>query len=155
MPTARTEVVDALQASVRLHLQAIEFYSGVVAHVERWGYPKLADRYWDDANEERRHLAKCVARLEYFDVAPAYDHKPPAWPRHDYAGILSAAMQLEVSAAMVERGNVLTCRSVGDEQSAMMFADLLNGSEDAIAKIEAAQVVIGEIGLDNYLSTFV
>lgn len=155
MPVARTEVVDALQASVRLHLLAVEFYSGLAGHLERWGYPKLADRYRDDAQEERGHLAECVARLEYFDVAPAYDHKLPAWPRHDYAGILMAAMALERQAADAERQAVLLCRNVGDEQSALVFAKLLDGSEDAIAKIEAAQVVIGEIGLDNYLSTFV
>lgn len=155
MPTARTEVVDALQASVRLHLLAIEFYSGIAGHMERWGYPKLADRYRDDADEERGHLSSCVSRLEFFDVASAYDHKLPAWPRHDYAGILTAAMSMERQAADAERQGVLTCRNAGDEQSALVFAKLLDGSEDAIAKIEAAHVVISEIGLDNYLSTFV
>lgn len=154
MPVARTEVVHALLASSRLHLSAIEFYVGVAEHIERWGYPRLADRYRDEAVEERGHLVACLARLEFFDVGAAYDHATPTWPRHDYAGIIQAAYRLERAAADVERDGVLACRAVGDEQSALVFAALLEGSEDALAKLEAAQVVIGEIGLDGYLSTF-
>jgi len=153
MPIASTDVVDALQASCRLHLTAIEHYTGLAAHLERWGY-KLGDRYRDDAKEERGHLRAVMERLEFFDVAPSLDHKLPAWPRHDYTGILAASLLLETAAAAVERANIAVCREAGDEQSALVFVVLLAGSEKSILEIEAAQKVISEIGLDNYLATF-
>lgn len=152
MPTAQQTVIDALQASVRLHMTAIEHYQTLVEHLGRWGYEKLALKYAEDVTEERDHLKKCLDRLEYYDVQPTYEHDAPSWPRHDFEGILSANLALESAAAETERANVLTARSVGDELSALVFASLLEGSEESIRDIEAAQKVIEQIGLDNYLS---
>lgn len=154
MPTASSDVVDALQTSCRLHLTAVEHYAGLADHLARWGYEKLGERYREDAGEERDHLRAVMSRLEYFDVAPSLDHKMPAWPRHDYPGILAASLVLEGSSAAAERANILACRKAGDEQSALVFVELLAGSEASILKIEATQKVIEEIGLDNYLATF-
>lgn len=152
MPVAPNSVIEALQASVSLHLLAIENYQAQAAHFDRWGYSKLAARYAEDVAEEREHLSKCFARLEYYDVQPTCDHEHPDWPRHDFEGILAANLVLESTAADVERTNILACRAVGDEQSALVFVDLLAGSEGSIKEIEAAQKVIDQIGLDNYLA---
>mgnify|MGYP006282419079 CR=1 FL=1 len=152
MPTAEQSVVDALQASVALHLTAVEHYATLAEHLDRWGYSKLGEKYRADADEERGHLKSCVDRLEFYDVAPVLTHPAPSWPRHDYAGILEANLTLERTAATVERSNVVATRAVGDELSALVFADLLSGSEESIQEIEAAQTVIGQIGLDNYLA---
>jgi bacterioferritin (cytochrome b1) len=152
MPAAQSVVIDALQTSVRLHLQAVEHYQTLSEHLGRWGYEKLAHKYAEDVTEERDHLKKCFARLEYYDVQPTYEHSAPEWPRHDFEGILSANMALETASAQAERANILAARSVGDELSALIFADLLEGSEGSIRDIEATQKVIEQIGLDNYLS---
>ena len=152
MPQAPDGVIDALQASVRLHMTAIEHYQSQAEHFDRWGYGKLADKSRGEAEEERRHLHEVQARLEYYDVQPAFDHDQPDWPRHDFEGILAANLSLESNAAEVERANVLVCRAVGDEISAVIFTQLLEGSEEAVAEIEATQRVIEQIGLDNYLA---
>lgn len=151
-PGSAASVEAALQLSVGLHWTAIEQYAAQAAHFERWGYPKLAAEAAEDAAEERGHLAAVLARLEFYDIAPAYDHAKPEWPRHDFEGILAANYALETKAMEVERGNVVTARGSGDEITAGVFASLLAGSEEAVAKIEAARRVIEQIGLDNYLA---
>jgi bacterioferritin len=152
MPQAPEGVIDALQASVRLHMTAIETYQSQAEHFDRWGYGKLADAARGEVEEERRHLHEVQARLEYYDVQPAYDHDQPDWPRHDFEGILAANLSLETAAAETERANVTACRAVGDEISAVIFTQLLEGSEEAIAANEAKQRVIEQIGVDNYLA---
>lgn len=152
MPTADQSVIDALQASVALHLTAVEHYATLATHLDRWGYGKLGDKYRSDAEEERGHLKACVARLEFYDVGAVLTHTAPSWPRHDFVGILEANLQLEQTAATVERSNILASRAVGDELSALVFAELLAGSEESIRDIEAVQAVIGQIGLDNFLA---
>lgn len=152
MPQPPDGVIDALQASVRLHLTAIENYQAQAEHFDRWGYSKLADEYRADAEEERGHLRAVQARLEYYDEQPTYEHDTPDWPRHDYEGVLAANLALETQAAETERANVLAARAAGDELSALIFADLLKGSEASIAEIEAIQRVIEQIGLDNLLA---
>jgi bacterioferritin (cytochrome b1) len=152
MPSAPDGVINALQASVRLHLTAIENYQAQAEHFDRWGYSKLGEKCRGDVSEERDHLKKVMARLEYYDEQPAYDHDEPNWPRHDYEGILSANLELESAAMKVERSNVLVARAAGDELSAEIFAELLEGSEGSVAEIEAIQKVLEQIGVDNYLA---
>lgn len=152
MPSAPDDVILALQKCFSLHLTAIEQYETLSAHFSRWGYPKLAEKYAADVTEEREHLAKLAARLEYFDVAPSYAHTPPEWPRHDFEGILESNLGLEWGASDAERNAVQVCRASGDEISAVMVAEILADSESAVKEIEATQRVIEQIGLDNYLS---
>jgi bacterioferritin len=152
MPSAPEGVINALQASVRLHLTAIENYQAQAEHFGRWGYPKLAEKCRGDVDEERGHLSLVMERLEYYDEQPAYDHDEPNWPRHDYEGILAANLELESTAMKVERANVLVCRAAGDELSAEAFVKLLKGSEDSVSEIEAVQKVLEQIGADNYLA---
>ena len=146
------EIIDALQGSVRLHLTAIENYTAQAAHFGRWGYAKLAERYKADAKEERGHLKLVQDRLEYYDVQPVYDHDEPDWPRHDYEGILAANYVLEVGAADHEKKSILVCRAAGDEQSALVFSELLAGSDASVGEIESDQKVIEQIGLENFLA---
>lgn len=153
MPMPDNSVIEALQRAVSLHLTAIENYQAQHAHFERWGYPKLAEHAKADAKEERGHILAVYGRLEYFDVPATYEHEAPSWPRHDYDGILAANLALEEMACEAEKAGVLACRAVGDEASALVFAELLQGSEQSIKEIEATQRVIEQIGLDNYLST--
>lgn len=152
MPAAPDGVINALQASVRLHLTAIETYQAQAEHFSRWGYSKLGEKYRGEAEEERQHLGKVLSRLEYYDEQPAYDHDEPSWPRHDFEGIVASNLELESAAAKVERANILACRAAGDEISALIFVDLLEGSEDSIAEIEAIQKILDQIGTDNYLA---
>jgi bacterioferritin len=147
-----TGVISSLQRGVSLHLTAIENYQAQSAHFGRWGYSKLAEKYANDVEEERGHLQKLLERLEYYDVQPTYEHDSPSWPRHDYEGILEANYELETAAAEAEKAAILVCRSVGDEQSAKVFAKNLKGSDDSIGEIEAIQRVLGQIGVDNYLA---
>jgi bacterioferritin len=151
-PIAIGGVVASLQFAVSLHLTAIENYQTQSAHFGRWGYSKLAAQYAEDAEEERGHLDALLKRLEYYDVQPTYNHEQPSWPRHDFEGILASNYDLEAETANAERAAILACRNVGDEQSALVFAANLAGSEESIAAIEATQKVLEQIGLDNYLA---
>lgn len=151
-PIAIGGVVASLQNGVSLHLTAIENYTTQAAHFGRWGYSKLAAKYAEDAAEERGHLDALLKRLEFYDVQPNYEHETPSWPRHDFEGILATNYALETAAANAEKAAILVCRAVGDEQSALVFAENLEGSEASIADIEAIQRVLEQIGLDNYLA---
>lgn len=149
-PVASVEA--ALQLIAGLHWQAIEQYAIQAAHFARWGYSKLAADAAADAAEEREHLAKVAERLEFYDVQATCEHDRPEWPRHDYEGILAANLALETRVMEAERGCILVARGAGDELTALVFAELLAGSEESVKKIEAAMRQIDQIGLDNYLA---
>jgi bacterioferritin (cytochrome b1) len=93
-----------------------------------------------------------VERLEFFDAQPTYEFEQPIWPRHDFEGILEVNYTFDQTAANAERSGYTLCVGLGDAVSAEVFADLLAGSEEGMAHIEAVRMVIDEIGLDNYLA---
>lgn len=150
-PTLNPEVVTALQASVAAHWTAVEFYTTVAAHLRRWGYIKLAAKAEGESDGERDHLALLLDRLEYGDVAPTLTHRALAWPRHDVAGMLGAALALETEAARVENAGAVTARQRGDEPSARIFGELAKASEESAAELTAALDLINVLGLANYL----
>lgn len=155
MPTPAADVVAALQRSTALHLTAVEHYCTLGEHHSRWGYSQLGNRWKRDAEEERGHLRSVLARLEFYDVPADLSHDAPSWPRHDVEGILAASLELETAAANAERSGVLISRAAGDERSALVFAELLEGSENSIRQLEADMKIIGQVGLDNWLANLV
>lgn len=152
MQPASTAVIECLQNAVSLHLTAIEHYTTAAEHLARAGYAKLASRFSTDAEEERGHLQAVLARLEFFQTQPVLTHAAPEWPRYDVPGILQASLTLELATAAAERQHIVEVRQVADEGTAMVFAELLAGSEESIKALEADQLLIAQMGLDNYLS---
>jgi hypothetical protein len=55
-------------------------------------------------------------------------------------------------ASKAERATILAARSIGDEITANMFIELLQGSEDGIELYEGFLKLIEEMGLENFLS---
>ncbi len=146
-------MIDAIRSSLRLHWEAIEFYSAYAAWI-RPQYPKLGTKYATESAEERGHAEALLDRLRFYGEPGVFDHADPTVPTEGFESFLAAALLLETMAAGVEGGNVTICRNAGDERSAMVFAELLAGSEASILEIEAAQATIEEIGLENYVAAF-
>jgi bacterioferritin len=153
MPEPYSEdIIPRLQASLKLHLSQWEAYEGQANHFERWGYPKLAKDWFAYAKEERGHARKIIARLEFYDIAPDFAHDTVAWPRHDFEGVLDSNYEGDQRASQAERDGYMTCSEAGDANGARLFQELLKGSEDSMAGIEAIRREIEQIGLDNYLA---
>ena len=153
MPAGNPAVIDALRSSLRLHWEAIEFYFAYSAWI-RPQYPKLGTKYATEAAEERGHAEALLDRLRFFREPGVFDHADPTVPTEGFESFLASALTMETAAAASEEANVLLCREQGDERSALVFAELLAGSQASILEIEAAQATIEEIGLENYLAAF-
>lgn len=146
------EIVASLQTALRNHWTQIATYETQGAHFDRWGYHKLGEIYAGYAVEERGHAKKLIDRLEFFDSQPTYEIVEPVWMRHDIEGILETNYTLETTAANDERAGYVLCVGLGDATTAAVFADLLAGSEEGMAEIEATRLTIDQIGIDNYLA---
>ena len=152
MPEGPKQIVAILQSSLALHWAAIEAYTLQSRHYAAYGYPKLAEKYAGDAEEERGHAHKLIDRLEFYNVTPEAQHDSVEWPRHDYVGAIEANYQLESSATSIERGGFSMAIELGDAVAADLFKELLADSEASLIQIEAIRLMIEEIGLDNYLA---
>ena len=146
-------VIDLLKKSLNIHWQQTTSLTAQAAHLDRWGYKKLAAIIKADAEQEHEHSLENIKRLEFFDV----DYQPlvispPSWTRHDMMAILRYNLDSVKEAAAAEKATIVAARAVGDELTANIMIPLLQGSEDGISLYEGFLKTIEQMGLDNFLS---
>jgi hypothetical protein len=146
-------VVALIKQSLNIHWQQTTVLTAQAEHLERWGYKKLAAIFKEDAIQEQTHAAINIKRLEFFDE----DYQPlvvspPTWKRHDMVSMIKYNLDSVREASKAERATIVAARSVGDEITAHMFIELLQGSEDGIELYEGFLKLIEEMGIDNFLT---
>lgn len=146
-------VIECLKKSLNIHWQQTTVLSAQAVHLERWGYKKLAAIFKEDAIQEQTHAMITLTRLEFFDQ----DYQPmvvspPSWTRHDMVAIIKYNLDYVRQASEAERATIVAARSVGDEITANMFIELLEGSEEGIILYEGFLKLIEQMGLDNFLT---
>lgn len=147
------QVIELLKQSLNIHWQQTTELTAQAAHLERWGYKKLAAIFKEDSEEEHAHARANIERLEFFDA----DYQPlvvspRVWKRHDIKAIIEFNLQGVRNAAAVEKATIVAARSVGDELTANMMIPLLQGSEDGIKLYEGYLKLIEQMGIDNFLT---
>lgn len=147
------QVIDLLKQSLNIHWQQCAALTAQAAHLERWGYKKLAAVIKEDAEEEHKHAAENIKRLEFFDQ----DYQPlvvnvPTWTRHDMVALINYNLNSVREAAAIERATITAARLVGDELTANIMIPLLEGSENGIRLYESYLKLIEQMGIDNFLT---
>jgi bacterioferritin (cytochrome b1) len=146
-------VIELIKKSLNIHWQQTTELTAQAEHLERWGYKKLAAIIKEDAIQEQTHAAINIRRLEFFDA----DYQPlvvspPVWKRHDMVAMIQYNLDSVREASATERATIVAARSVGDEITANMFIELLQGSEDGIILYEGFLKLIEQMGIDNFLT---
>lgn len=146
-------VIELLKKSLNIHWQQTTVLTAQAAHLDRWGYKKLAAVIKADAEQEHEHALENIKRLEFFDA----DYQPlivspPSWTRHDMVAMIRYNLESVKEAAVAEKATIVAARAVGDELTANMMIPLLQGSEDGIQLYEGYLKLIEQMGLDNFLS---
>lgn len=147
------EVIDLLKKSLNIHWKQTTALTAQAEHLDRWGYKKLAVIIKEDSIQEQTHAAITIKRLEFFDV----DYQPlivspPSWKRHDMISMIQYNLDSVREASAAERATIVAARNVGDEITANMLIELLQGSEDGIQLYESFLKLIEEMGIDNFLT---
>lgn len=146
-------VIELLKKSLNIHWQQTTVLTAQAAHLDRWGYKKLASVIKADAEQEHEHAMENIKRLEFFDA----DYQPlivspPSWSRHDMLAMIQYNLASVKEAAEAEKATIVAARAVGDELTANIMIPLLQGSEDGIELYEGYLKLIEQMGLDNFLS---
>lgn len=146
-------VIELLKKSLNIHWQQTTVLSAQAAHLDRWGYKKLAAVIKEDAKEEHLHAIENLKRLEFFDADyQPLTVSPPSWKRHDMLAMLQYNLASVKEASEAERATIVAARAVGDELTANIMIPLLQGSENGIELYEGYLKLIEQMGLDNFLS---
>ena len=147
------DVIALLKKSLNIHWQQTTVLTAQAEHLERWGYKKLAAIIKADAIQEQTHAAINIKRLEFFDADyQPLGLNPPVWKRHDMVAMIQYNLDSVKEASAAERATIVAARAVGDEITANMLIELLQGSEDGIELYEGFLKLIEQMGVDNFLT---
>ena len=149
------EVIELLNEVLTAELTAINQYFIHAKMCENWGYEKLAKKTYDESIDEMRDAEKVIERILYLDGVPNLQRLGSVRVGETVPEQHQLGLELEIDA--IERYNrgVALARGHGDNGTAEMLEDLLTGEEDHADWLEAQLVLIDQVGVENYLATWI
>ena len=149
-----SQMREFVLTSICQHKDAFCIYMEQHAHMELWGYPRLAKLFKKLAKSKTKHIEVLQERLEYFDVGSSdIPYNPIEWPRHDVVGMLEADLRMEQAIDKTARKAkaVGVTLEVADPLTANMFTKIARTCEEkSIEKLQAALSVISETSVKMF-----
>ena len=146
-----SEVIARLNALLANELTAIDQYFVQARMLERWGYTRLHERIAHEADDERGHADKLVARILFLDGQPDVAARAPLDIGSNPKEILENDLALEIGVARSLNDAIALCREKADNGTRELLEELLNDTErDHILWFETQLRLIEDIGLNPF-----
>ncbi len=146
------KVIEQLNEALKGELTAIVQY---IVHSEmchNWGYRRLGAYIKKQAIDEMKHAEGLIERILFLEGSPQVDAVPApkigASPKAQLENDLSA----ELAAVKQYNSAARVCAEAADNSSRKLFETMVKDEEEHADFLETQLSMIGEIGLDNYLS---
>jgi len=147
------KVIKELNAALSAELTAIVQYMVQSEMQSNWGYGGLGATTKKRAIEEMRHAEGLIERIIFFDSAPEVDVTLTPKIGRNVKAHLEADLKDELDASKQYNASLAICVEEGDNGSRELFEKMIQDEERHIDYLEAQLHAIGEMGIDNYLST--
>lgn len=148
-----SKVIDCLNALLTQELSAVDQYVVQAAMFEDWGFGKLHARIAHEADDEREHARRLVQRILFLEGTPDVSAREPLAIGSDPKSMLENDLTYELEVAKTLQEGIDLCRSVTDAGSRALLEELLKDTEeDHIFWLESQLHLIGQVGVERYLS---
>ena len=145
------KVIEVLQEALKAELTAINQYFVHAEMCANWGYHRLSEVTKKEAIDEMKHAEKLIERILFLEAVPNmtfFKIKIGETVQKQ----LENDLALEIDAVRRYNEGIQICRQQGDNGSRDLIQQLLENEETHVDFLETQLHLIGEVGLDNYLS---
>jgi bacterioferritin len=144
------EVIEILNAALKLELGAVNQYWLHYRMLENWGYTKLAKKERAESIEEMQHADKLVSRIIFLEGLPNLQHVAPLMIGENVKEVLECDLKGEkIAHETYIRGRDI-CRDAKDYVTMDLFEELIKDEEGHIDFIETQLDLMAQIGKENY-----
>ena len=146
------KVIDFLNEVLTNELTAVNQYFLHARMVENWGYERLYKKFRGESIGEMKDADELIERVLYLDGLPNLQRLGKVNVGENVPEMFKVDLELEKNAiALLNRG-IEQCRRVGDNGTAELLEDILEGEEEHANWIEAQLTLVDQVGVAAYLS---
>jgi bacterioferritin len=146
------KVIDLLNEVLTNELTAINQYFLHARICDNWGYQRLHHRFREESIDEMKDADRLIERVLYLEGLPNLQRLGKINVGENVPEMFASDLEVEKNAIATLNRGIALCRGVGDNGSAELLEDILEGEEEHANWIEGQQAAISQMGVQNYLA---
>jgi bacterioferritin len=145
-------ILDLLNEVLTNELTAVNQYFLHARMVENWGYERLYKKFREESVGEMKDADELIERVLYLDGLPNVQRLGKVNVGENVPEMLKVDLALERNAIAVLNRGIEQARRVGDNGSAELLEDILEGEEEHANWLEAQLTLVEQVGVPAYLA---
>lgn len=146
------QVIEQLNEALKAELTAIVQYMVHAEMCSNWGYKRLGGYIKKQAIDEMKHAEGLIERILMLDGIPKVDVMPAPRIGSTVKAQMENDLAAELEAVSQYNAAVAICGKAADNASRALFEKMVSDEEQHADFLEAQLRMIGDVGLDNYLT---
>jgi bacterioferritin len=146
------KIIDLLNEVLTNELTAINQYFLHARICENWGFERLYKKFRDESIDEMKDADHLIERILYLEGLPNLQRLGKINIGENVPEMLRLDYEIEKHAIGVLNRGIAQARDTGDNGTAELLEDILEGEEEHANWIEAQLTAIDQIGVQNYLA---
>jgi bacterioferritin len=145
-------IIDLLNEVLTNELTAVNQYFLHGRMVENWGYQRLYEKFRHQSIDEMKDADEIIERVLYFEGLPNLQRLGKINVGENVPEMFRLDLDVEKNAISVLNRGIEQCRRAGDNGSADLLEDILEGEEEHANWLEAQLTLIQQMGAAQYLA---
>ena len=145
-------IIDLLNEVLTNELTAVNQYFLHGRMVENWGYQRLYEKFRHQSIDEMKDADEIIERILYLEGLPNLQRLSKINVGEDVPEMLRLDLEVERGAIGTLNRGIELCRQKGDNGSADLLEDILEGEEEHANWLEAQLTLIQQVGAPQYLA---
>jgi bacterioferritin len=145
-------VIDVLNEVLTNELTAVNQYFLHARICDNWGYDRLHEKFRQESFDEMKDTDELIERILYLEGLPNVQRYNKINVGESVPEMLRLDLDGEKSAIATLNRGVELCRQKGDNGSADLLEDILEGEEEHANWLETQLTAIDQIGVQPYLA---
>jgi bacterioferritin len=145
-------IIDLLNEVLTNELTAVNQYFLHGRMVENWGYQRLYEKLRHQSIDEMKDADEIIERILYLEGLPNLQRLGKINVGENVPEMFQLDLDVEKNAITVLNRGIEQCRRAGDNGSADLLEDILEGEEEHANWLEAQLTLIQQVGAPQYLA---
>lgn len=145
-------IIDLLNEVLTNELTAVNQYFLHARVCENWGYERLYKKFRDESIDEMKDADALIKRVLYLEGLPNLQRLGKVNVGESVEEIMRLDLDLEKHAIGVLNRGIAQCRQAGDNGSAELLEEILEGEEEHADWLEAQLTLFAQVGAAGYLA---